>query len=115
MKFNLLLKLLGYEKNKILDLLLDYFNKKECILDLLERFLMEGSSSIRFYINEEQGITFFDEENVGSVSYSWVEEDNWIIFSGDEACMDEDSYLLYKSLIPILDKFYKEIYLKCFY
>lgn len=31
MKSNLLLKLLGYEKNKILDFLVDYFNHEEII------------------------------------------------------------------------------------
>ena len=74
MNFNYLLKYLGYEKNNILDFLLDYFNKKKCILDLLERFLIDENPSIRFYENEEGGVTFFDENNVGSVCYSWTND-----------------------------------------
>lgn len=111
MNFNYLLKYLGYEKNKVLDFLLDYFDKKKCILDLLERFLINENPSLRFYENEEDGITFFDEDNVGSVCYSWT-DDNWLKFSGDESLIDDDSYQLYKKIDIILNKFYEEICLK---
>lgn len=109
MRFIHLLKYLGYEKNRTLDFLLDYFDKRKCVLDLLERFLINEKPSIRFYQNEEGGITFFDEENVGKVNYSWKESD-WIEFSDDESRIDEDSYLLYQRVKPLLEKFYDDIY-----